>query len=211
MTNGVDFSPLSNREREGEHDLEFGAFPTGSDVAFEFFSCSRPLDAKACAWLRRRGVLDHAIERDFLRPGGPIREAYVTYNEGFFDLVSAEDPEAVRAFVVIARNEDGATSDIVAFNPAGRVAFWLRREFLLGADLILAPRMDDPLRVYPDVWAWLAGDRDGIVIFDWKKAARHLEGMTLEVDDVEFGRQLRRLLAQAAPPIVVRVKCEAAA
>jgi hypothetical protein len=184
---------------------------TGWDVTAEFFSSSRPLDDKACAWLRRRGISDHAIERDFLRSGAPIHEAHVLYNEGFFDFACAEHPEAVRAFVVLARNEEGAASDIVAFDLAGRIGFWLGREFLLGADLILAPRMDDPLRVYPDVWTWLAGERDGIVIFDWRKAARHLEGVMVEVDNVEFGRRLRRLLGRPAPPIVIRVKCEAAA
>jgi hypothetical protein len=54
-------------------------------------------------------------------------------------------------------------------------------------------------------------DRDGVVIVDWRRAPALLEGVTIGVDDLEFGRVLRRRLTRPPPPIVVRCSAEAAA
>ncbi len=172
-------SPTRNRDK-----LQHSA-PTmaAHEVASAFFANSRPLSEKQRAHLHRRGVADEAIERDFVRPGGPIRAARVAFGSAWFDFAEAE---ATDAFVVIARNELGVASDIVAFHGAVPVSRWIGREPMLGADLVLAPRLGAPLRLYPNVPAWLCGSREGIVVFDWPKAAHRLDGVSLVVATKEF-------------------------
>jgi hypothetical protein len=156
-------------------------------------------------------VSEAAIDRDPRRESAPIRAAHVIFSAGYFDF--AEDAsEAVSVFVACARDWRGNASDIVAFDLDGRfAAAWLGREALLGAHHVLAPRFDEPLRVFPDVWAWLRSDRDGVVILDWRRAPALLDGVTIAVDSVEFGQVLRQRLTRPAPPIVVRSSAEAAA
>ena len=101
--------------------------------------------------------------------------------------------EATLAYVSVARDWRGYASDIVAFDLAGRViAAWLGREALLGAHHVLAPRFDDPLRVFDSPVSWLRGERDGIVIIDWTRAAAALAGRN--------PRSRQRRLRQATSP-----------
>jgi len=119
---------------------------------------------------------------------------------------------AVAALITPALDGFGEIEDLAAIDlDSGAMAQWRGRAAVLGAEMIFAPRLGDPLRVFPDAMAWLAGNREGVVILDWTKAAAALDGVTLEVESVEFGRQLRQRLARPAPPIVVRVNGRAAA
>jgi hypothetical protein len=102
---------------------------------------------------------------------------------------------------VIARDWCGDTSDIIAFTDHGPIARWLKRTAVLGEQIILAPRLCEPLRVFPDVWAWLRGGRDGVVVLDWRRAAGALKGKTLEAGTIEFGSKLRKGRARWAPPM----------
>ena len=111
---------------------------------------------------------------------------------------------------MIARDQFGVTDDLVAFDDRGRLAPGLGRARLLGEQMILAPRLGEPLRVLEDVWAWLRADRDGVVILDWRVAARRLEDVSLCVDSVEFGQSLRERLTRPAPPIFVKTRQAAA-
>ena len=70
---------------------------------------------------------------------------------------------------------------------------------MIGEQMICAPRLGEPLNVFPDIWEWLRAGRNGIVMFDWKKAARHLEGVSLSVETIEFGQVLPRRLARPPP------------
>jgi hypothetical protein len=183
--------------------------PTPAEVAYAFMTDALALSAEQRAQLRRLGISEAAIDRDPGRESAPIRAAHVVFSARYFDFAREDDSEAV--FVACARDLAGNASDIIAFDLAGRLASWLRREQLLGAHHVLAPRFDEPLRVFPNVWAWLRSDRDGVVILDWRRAPALLDGVTIAVDSVEFGQVLRQRLTRAAPPIVVRNLAEAAA
>ena len=63
---------------------------------------------------------------------------------------------------MICRDWDGVTADIAAFNK-DRLALWLRRAPSIGEQLVLGPRLGEPLQVFDSVWAWLRGGRDGVL------------------------------------------------
>jgi hypothetical protein len=168
------------------------------------------LDAQERAHMLRRGISDEAIDRDPYKQSGEVRSASVVFSEGYSDFARGEDDEEIVAYVVIARDWCGDTSDIIAFTDHRSIARWLKRTTVLGEQMILASRLCLPLRVFPDVWAWLRGDRDGVVILDWGRAASALEGIRLEAGSIEFGSILRKRLARPAPPIVIRGNAVAA-
>jgi hypothetical protein len=85
------------------------------DVAIAFLDESRALDPAERAQLRQRGVPDSAIDRHPGHDGAPIRAASVILDEGFFDFGRKDEPEAISAYVTIARDWRGDASDIVAF------------------------------------------------------------------------------------------------
>jgi hypothetical protein len=176
------------------------------EVAEEFFSNSQRLDAAQRAWLLAQGISASALEADPYCASGPLRFASVTFGEQYFDFAVDTDATAVPAFIVIARDVFGVTDDLVAFDGRGRFAPELGRARLLGAQMIFAPRLGEPLRVFEDVWAWLRADRDGVVILDWRVAARRLEDVSLCVDSVEFGQILRERLTRPAPQIFVKTR-----
>jgi hypothetical protein len=119
---------------------------------------------------------------------------------------------AVVALIIPTFDERGELDDLVASDlDTGVLAGWLGRSAMLGAEMILAPRLGEPLRVVSDVRIWLGANREALVILDWQKAASQLEGVTLEVGRIKFGQELRQRLARPAPPIVVRVNARAAA
>jgi hypothetical protein len=185
--------------------------PTPAEVAYTFLTESHALSAEQRGKLLRLGISEAAIDRDPGRESALIRAAYVIFSAGYFDFTAEDDSDAVPVFIACARNWRGNAADIVAFDLAGRLASWLGREPLLGAHHVLAPRFDEPLRVFPDVWAWLRSDRDGVVILDWRRAPALLDGVTIAVDSVEFGQVLRQRLTRPAPPIVVRRRAQVAA
>jgi hypothetical protein len=176
------------------------------EIAEEFFTNSRRLDDAQRAWVLARGISPSAIETDPYCASGPLRFASVVFGERYFDFAVEGDPSALPAFIVIARDQFGVTDDLVAFDGRGRLAPGLGRARLLGEQMILAPRLGEPLRVFEDVWAWLRANRDGVVILDWRVAARRLEEVSLCVDSVEFGQILRERLARPAPPIFVKIR-----
>jgi hypothetical protein len=179
------------------------------EIAEEFFSQSRRLDDAQRAWFLAHGISASAIETDLYCSSGPLRFASVVFSERYFDFAVEGNASAVPAFIVIARDELGVTDDMVAFDGQGRLATGLGRARLLGEQMILAPRLGEPLRVFEDVWAWLRADRDGVVILDWRVAARRLEDVSLCADRVEFGQILRERLARPAPPIFVNIRAAA--
>ena len=183
------------------------------EIAEAFFGNSRRLDDEQHAWLRARGVSDAAVETDPYTKLGPLRFASVVFGEQYFDFATAGEDgntSAVPAFVMICRDWDGVTADIVAFNK-DRLALWLRRASAIGEQLVLGPHLGEPLQVFDSIWAWLRGGRDGIFPVDWTRTARLLEDVSLCVDSVEFGQVLSERLARPAPPIFVKTKTRAAA
>jgi hypothetical protein len=179
------------------------------EVAEEFFRNSRRLNDAQRAWLLAHGISASAMEVDPYCASGPLRFASVAYSEQYFDFAVDTDASAVPAFIVIARDEFGVTNDVVAFDGQGRLAPGLGRARLLGEQMIFAPRLGQPLRVFEDVWAWLRADRDGVVIIDWRAAAHRLECVSVCVDGVEFGQILRERLTRPAPQIFVKIRAAA--
>jgi hypothetical protein len=208
-TLGGECEPQDDRQSEPVSFAPIAQDPapkrTGPDeLAETFFAHSRRLDDRERARLYDLGITNEAIEADFGRASGPLRSALVVCAGPYFDFAPDEDDDAVQAFVVIARDTSGTTSDIVAFNLAGRLARYLARAPMLGEHLVLAPRLDLPLRVFETVAEWLCGGRDGVVLLDDRLAARLLEGHSLQVgaDEVAFGTKLKARLT-LAPTIVV--------
>ena len=200
--NQVDQTPTPNPDDAQRTGC---AFIEPHEIAIEFFERSRPLDDRQRDRLRDRGVSDDAVASDPGYEGGPLRAARVVFAAGVFDFADDQDEDAVDAFVVIARDWRGYTADAVAFDSSGRVARWLGSEALLGRQRVLAPRLGDPLRIFRDPGAWLAGGRDGVVALDWRLAAEQLAGVSLLVSagDVEFARQVDERLTRPAPEIFV--------
>jgi hypothetical protein len=172
------------------------------EIAEAFFANSRSLDAGERAWLGARGISDTAIESDPYCASGPVRRATVVFGQ-YFNFVTEDEGDAAPAFVVICRGWDGVTADIAAFDET-RFALWLGQAPVLGEQLVLAWRLGEPLRVFEDVWAWLRGDRDGVVPVDWRRTASLLENTPLAVDAVAFGQLLRERLTRPPPPIFVK-------
>jgi hypothetical protein len=186
--------------------------PTHAEVAYAFMTDSLALSREQRAQLRRLGVSEAVIDHDPGYESAPIRAASVIFSARFFDFAAEGDADAAPVFVACARDWRGNANDMIAFDLDGRLAAsWLGREALLGAHHVFAPRFDDPLRVFDSPFSWLRGDRDGIVIIDWTRAAAALEGITLTVDHVDFGKRLRQRLTRPPPPIVLRRKARVAA
>lgn len=179
------------------------------EVAEEFFTNSLHLEDAQRAWLRARGISDAAIETDPYCASGPLRFASVVFGAEYFDFAAEGEGGATPSFIVICRDWNGVTADIAAFNK-NRLALWLRRAPVIGEQMVLGPRLGEPLQVFDSVWAWLRGGRDGVVPIDWKRTARLLEDVSLCVDTVEFGQVLRERLTRPPPPIFVKTRKAAA-
>ena len=165
-------------------------------VAEKFFLGSGRLDERQKEWLRSRCVADVDCE--------DVRTARVLFGDRFFEFEAEADQEDCKAaLVVIAKNEGDLCSDIVVFDAHGRVAAWLGREPMLGAENILKPRLDEPLFVHETPLDWLRAGRDGVVILNWRVAADRLAGVSLVAARVSFGQTLRARLTRPSPKIFI--------
>jgi hypothetical protein len=176
------------------------------EVAKEFFCNSRRLDDTERACLLAQGISASAIEGDPNCASGPLRFASVAFGEQYFDFAVEADPSAFPAFIVIARNQFGVTDDMWPSTAKGGLLQGLGARGCYGEQMIFTPRLGEALRVFEDVWAWLRADRDGVVILDWRVAARRLENVSLCVDSLEFGQIVRDRLTRQAPQIFVKTR-----
>ncbi len=180
---------------------------TSHDIAAEFFAQTRALNDAQCKWLLAREIPPAALNNDPGRPAAPVRAARIAFTGAYFDFVGAEDEDARPALCVIARDEFGIVDDLVAFDARGRIGVWLGRAAMLGEQFRWHPRIESPaLRIFPDPWEWLRGERRGVVILDTKRAQWRLSGDVLAVDDPAFGRRLHNMLALPKPQIFVASK-----
>ena len=109
------------------------------------------------------------------------------------------------AMIVVARDEFGDPSDLVAFRRRGDLlAAWTGAVAMLGAQNVLAPRIDGVLQVHETALAWLIGNREGVVLVDERRASIELQGLgPFRAADVEHGLHLRDLFTPKPPSIVV--------
>lgn len=155
--------------------------------------------------LTAEGVPPSALMRTALGGFSCFARDLVVAQDGRFEFhrYSAHH-EAQWAYVWPAHDEFGDVADLVAWRPKASVATWLGRVGLLGQEMIYAPRLGDPLNVFPDALAWLRAGRDGLCVIDPSRSASLLrEAGTLKVATVAEGRSLRDLLTMPVPQIVV--------
>jgi hypothetical protein len=110
--------------------------------------------------------------------------------------------------VFLGLDEAGEPEDLVAWTPqSNRVASWYGAAAFLGAEDLLAPRVEiEGLLVHPDPMAWLRAGRNGVVILDPERARWRLAGERLIVCDVDFGRQLRASMRLPEPRVFVMAR-----
>jgi len=115
---------------------------------------------------------------------------------------------SVAGIIIPLRDESGEHVDLAAWNPDdGVIALWRGAASMLGAENILAPRIEsEALLVFADVAAWLRAGRRGVVVLDPARARWCLSGERLAVDDVAFGRRVRDALRLPEPQIMVASK-----
>jgi hypothetical protein len=165
----------------------------------------RPIQWDEYLVLMRLGVPAPAI----IWPDLPAR-AHVVFRAGkpqfdfAADLPTDREDEAVSAIILLALDEEGYAADLVAWTTTPyRIASWFGAAPILGAENLLAPRLQTGLKVFPDPLAWLKGERDGVVIVDPEDAKWSLVGELLIVSDGGFGRELREKLSLPQPRIAI--------
>lgn len=116
-----------------------------------------------------------------------------------------QSEKAELAYTVLVRDVCGDLIDIVAWQPtAGRLATWLGRAGLLGAEQLYGPRLEGVLAVQESPLDWLRAFRNGVVVIDEQRAAGWLrDAEPLAVSSVEHGRHLKQILTPRQTRIFV--------
>jgi hypothetical protein len=175
-----------------------------SEQAEERFNTLQSIRWTTYAWFLAKGVKSEAL----FYPEIPAL-ADVVFNEaGTFDFHSDVGEEGTTALVFLARGEDGAPADLVAWSPSPRkLASWQAASSLLGAEEVLAPRLtaEAALAVHRTPLGWLKCGREGVVLVDPRSAAVALRDFgPFVTESVEHGQELRELFRQREPRIFVR-------
>ena len=97
----------------------------------------------------------------------------------------SDQRDAVRAFLVGARNAFGELVDVVAWHPESqRVATLLGEIGAIGISSAVGFRLTPPF-IHESIADWLRADRDGIFIVDERRAGRELELLTMAAPDLK--------------------------
>lgn len=152
-----------------------------------------------------------AVSAVALHDPDPIRAARAVIDQGRIVFPNEmRVPEGLSGiFVVPVRDEGGSVVDIAGWRPSdGTLATWLGTAWCIGEDWLAEPyyvlRDDGALSVFATPMSWLRADRRGVVIIDYRAAARHLQslGTPLLAEDFTHGLALRKRLT-IAPPVVL--------
>lgn len=158
-------------------------------------------------WLRAQGVSARALSQPELPAFAPVafdaRRPWFDFEDELHD-----DRPLTSALIFIARDEFGDKVDLVAWSQkTSRVASWLGRASLLGANEVFAARLVDEgaLKVFATPLEWLQAERRGVVIVDEKRAGELLRLVSpLFTNDVDLGCRLEKITRAPAPRILVR-------
>ena len=144
-----------------------------------------------------RGVFEPLLRHAIVFRRGPRFE--------FVRNLRGDPVEPVAAYTILARDAGGAPIDVVAWHPrTGRLATWLGRVGLLGADYPCPATKTDPLCVFPSPTEWLASGRRGVVIVDERLARPELlDAGTIQAFDIEHGTKLKAMLERVTLPGIV--------
>jgi hypothetical protein len=178
----------------------------------EFLGCA-PLVCSESAWsaLWRLGVRGSAITgRDAF--DGIAIEPVVFHSECRFEFSKyMPGNQANSAAIIPARDEYGELVDLAAWNhETDTLALRRGAAPALGLENATRPPTNRPLLVHETVLGWLRAGREGLVIIDPSRAARALDGTTLAVRSVAFGRRLRETMTIEPQIVVARQRRRAA-
>ena len=171
-----------------------------------------PNPSEIVALLGREGVPASAIESDPDGDGYAIGVATVErLADGRFEFA---EHEGEAALIVVARDEFGDPADHVPFRRNGFLPPSIAATSMLGAQEVLAPRVDPALSIHRSALDWLRSNRAGVVLIDEKRAAIQLRDFgPFRAADVEHGLHIRKLFTFEPPAIVVpqpvEVRCAA--
>jgi hypothetical protein len=192
----------------------------GLIAAADFNTLSEP-DIDTARWLRGQGVDVGAA----LNIAGPIIEHSVAVFDGqAFDFAAPDDSTAICAIVHVVHDDDAETPvDLVAWtrDRPDRILRCLGAGVALGIDQIKNPATyfaSKPLQIHRTPLAWLRAGCAGIVILDAASFRERIDRLStrpepyrLLAEDLDHGRDLRRLLAPLPRHVRLFVPVEAAA
>lgn len=130
---------------------------------------------------------------------------------GCFDFARPCAVDAVRAFMVLARDEGGRVFDIAGFSPdlSRVIGTWLGAACAIGLDAIYGPRMreDGALSVWTAPAEWISSGFDGVVLLDPQRAHPHLRDVDrVIVANIEQGEALAALFLRGPAILIAPAK-----
>ena len=182
--------------------------PSRSDILAAYKRAALPTQAQLDA-LVRKGASPWSIAGAPDSGERAVRFARVIFDGPSFDFDPTADfdmqAEGVPAAVVLALNDFAEPADLVAWPLKGDgLASWLGAVAMLGQQHVMAPRLDPALNVFRTGLDWLRGEREGVVLIEPGRAARHLVDYgPFAVATVEQGNKLEALLTLPPPGIYV--------
>jgi hypothetical protein len=187
---------------------------TPGDTVWNRFAALPALAQAQIDWLVAQGVPPQAIaEPDVLTT------AALAFEGSRFAFPDEADGagQIETAVIVLLRDEiDGCPLELAAWAPrSGHVGTWAGRACHAGD--AFGPRLHEQgaLPVYPNMLAWLASGRDGIVIVDdTSPALRDLAtfgGPFVATGGIDHARELAEALTPAKPKILIAHVIEKAA
>lgn len=107
--------------------------------------------------------------------------------------------------IIVPATDDGALVDLVAQDLAtGRLRTRLDVTAIVGADEIEAARdTGRPVLAFPDLVSWLRGSCRGVVIADWRRADRALDGVAAILTSRRLVEPLARATRACRPRPVI--------
>jgi hypothetical protein len=171
------------------------------DVIHTFEARPRPLPHEVDSLVTR------GVSSDALMMPTAVRAGHVVFDDLTFEFERPDNPDAVRAFLFLVTDRQGAGRDLVAWTPQdGRLTTWLNCAWALGEERVLVPRLSprNELPVWRTPLGWLRAKRKGVCLVRPMAAAHYLDcAGPLLAEDAAHGAELKQLLTRPAPRILI--------
>jgi hypothetical protein len=150
------------------------------------------------AWLKRLKALGVGVD-GLCEPELPAQAKVVMHGDCFEFADNGQD-----ALVFLARDDCGDPADFVAWAPKSDRLASMWGVPLLGMERLGEPRIHDgALEVFTEPVRWLASERQGVLIVNFKNAARLLrDAEPLRATSAREAQRIQSLIT-AAPPRVL--------